>query len=87
MKVQLVGNYDELHAMESRIVTMYLDYAKNQAKRKIPMTMEDWANKRLIFMVYSRFPELSRGYTCPTFEGSMKSTCFRKAKDICNFVY
>lgn len=22
---------------------MYLDYAENQAKRKIPMTMEDWA--------------------------------------------
>ena len=87
--VSVAKNYLSLEEMDSlnRIVTMYLDYAENQAKRKIPMTMEDWANKRLIFMVYSRFPELSRGYTCPTFEGSMKSTCFRKAKDICNFVY
>ena len=25
-----------------RIVTMYLDYAEDQAERRIPMTMEDW---------------------------------------------
>jgi len=29
----------------NRLVTMYLDYAENQAKNKIPMTMEDWSHK------------------------------------------
>jgi hypothetical protein len=28
-----------------RLVTMYLDYAEYQAQRKIPMSMEDWANR------------------------------------------
>lgn len=32
---------DELN----RIVTMYLDYAENQAARQIPMTMKDWVEK------------------------------------------
>lgn len=45
--VSVAKNYLTLEEMDSlnRIVTMYLDYAENQAKRKIPMTMEDWANK------------------------------------------
>ncbi|HVW60876.1 MAG TPA: virulence RhuM family protein [Puia sp.] len=29
----------------NRIVSMYLDYAENQAKRQIPMTMADWATR------------------------------------------
>ena len=29
----------------ARIVSMYLDYAELQAKRNIPMTMEDWAER------------------------------------------
>ncbi len=32
-------NEAELKAL-NRIVTMYLDYAENQAERRIPMTME-----------------------------------------------
>ncbi len=32
---------EELKSLE-RIVTMYLDYAEDQAERHIPMTMEDW---------------------------------------------
>ncbi|MDY6388229.1 MAG: RhuM family protein [Fibrobacter sp.] len=52
--VSIAKNYlskDELHQLE-RFVTMYLDYAEFQAKRQIPMTMEDWAlrlNKFLDF--------------------------------------
>ena len=52
--VSIAKNYlnkDELENLE-RIVTMYLDYAELQAKKKIPMTMEDWAlrlNKFLDF--------------------------------------
>lgn len=34
-------NEEELDNLE-RIVTMYLDYAELQAKRNIPMTMQDW---------------------------------------------
>ena len=33
-----------------RIVNAYLDLAESRAKRKIPMTMEDWANRLDIFL-------------------------------------
>jgi hypothetical protein len=33
-----------------RIVNAYLDLAENRAKRKIPMTMEDWAKRLDIFL-------------------------------------
>ena len=52
--VSIAKNYlskDELDKLE-RFVTMYLDYAEFQAKKQIPMTMEDWAvrlNKFLDF--------------------------------------
>ena len=42
--VSIAKNYlaiEELSALE-RIVTMYLDYAEYQARRNIPMTMQDW---------------------------------------------
>ncbi len=45
--VTIAKNYlteDELRAM-SRIVTAYLDLAELQAERRIPMTMEDWADQ------------------------------------------
>jgi hypothetical protein len=29
----------------NRVVTMYLDYAENQAARQIPMRMKDWVEK------------------------------------------
>ena len=31
-------------------VSMYLDYAERQAKKRIPMTMEDWATKLEVFL-------------------------------------
>jgi hypothetical protein len=37
-------NEQEMRYLE-RIVTVYLDFAKLQAKRKIPMSMEDWAKR------------------------------------------
>lgn len=46
--VSIAKNYlnkDKIEALD-RIVNMYLlDYAEDQAKRKIPMTMEDWSKK------------------------------------------
>jgi hypothetical protein len=37
----------------NRIVTMYLDYAENQAERGIPMTMDDWAEKLNAFLKFN----------------------------------
>lgn len=37
----------------NRIVTMYLDYAENQAEKGIPMTMDDWAGKLNAFLKFN----------------------------------
>ena len=53
--VVIAKNYltqDELKSLE-RIVTMYLDYAEDQAERHIPMTMEDWKNKLDLFLQFN----------------------------------
>jgi hypothetical protein len=42
----------ELKALD-RVVTMYLDYAEDQAERKIPMTMKDWAGKLNAFLKFN----------------------------------
>ncbi len=50
--INIATNYlteDELTAM-SRIVNAYLDLAENMAKRKIPMTMEDWEKRMNLFL-------------------------------------
>jgi hypothetical protein len=59
--VSIAKNYLTLVEMDSlnRIVTMYLDYAENQAKRKIPMTMEDWANKLNAFLQFNEYELLN----------------------------
>jgi len=55
--VSVAKNYLTLDEMDSlnRIVTMYLDYAENQAKRRIPMTMEDWATKLNAFLQFNEY--------------------------------
>lgn len=53
--VIIAKNYltkDELKSLE-RIVTMYLDYAEDQAERHIPMTMEDWKNRLDVFLQFN----------------------------------
>jgi len=47
-------NEDELKALE-RIVTMYLDYAENQAARQIPMKMQDWIAKLDAFLGFNEY--------------------------------
>lgn len=42
----------ELKSLD-RFVTMYLDYAEDQASRKIPMTMLDWAGKLNAFLQFN----------------------------------
>lgn len=43
---------EELKSLE-RIVTMYLDYAEDQAERHIPMTMEDWKSRLDVFLQFN----------------------------------
>jgi hypothetical protein len=37
----------------NRVVTMYLDYAEDQAKRQQPMTMAQWAGKLDAFLTFN----------------------------------
>ena len=37
----------------NQIVSMYLDYAERQARRHIPMTMEDWAKRLDVFLRFN----------------------------------
>ena len=53
--VVIAKNYltqEELKSLE-RIVTMYLDYAEDQAERRIPMTMEDWKKRLDVFLQFN----------------------------------
>lgn len=58
--VSIAKNYlnkkeiDELN----RIVTMYLDYAENQAARQIQMTMKDWVEKLDAFLQFNDYSVL-----------------------------
>ena len=50
--VSVAKNYlteDELYSL-NRIVSAYLDLAEDRARRRVPMTMEDWANRLDIFL-------------------------------------
>lgn len=53
--VSVAKNYLNKEEMESlnRIVTMYLDYAEDQAKKGIPMTMKDWSEKLNVFLQFN----------------------------------
>ncbi|MFR9524337.1 MAG: virulence RhuM family protein [Rikenellaceae bacterium] len=59
--VSIAKNYLKEIEIEGldRIVSMYLDYAENQAKRKIPMTMEDWAKKLDAFLQFNEYELLN----------------------------
>jgi len=53
--VTVAKNYlsqDEIKSL-NRIVTMYLDYAEDQAERNIPMTMKDWSQKLNAFLQFN----------------------------------
>jgi hypothetical protein len=54
--VAVTKNYlteKELKSLD-RFVTMYLDYAEDQAERGIPMTMDDWAGKLDAFLQFNQ---------------------------------
>lgn len=53
--VSVAKNYlskEELQDL-NQFVTMYLDYAERQAKRHIPMTMQDWAKRLDVFLQFN----------------------------------
>jgi hypothetical protein len=47
-------SYEEIDEL-NRIVTMYLDYAENQAKRQIPMSMKDWIGRLDAFLQFNDY--------------------------------
>ena len=52
--VSIAKNYlngNELKSL-NRFVTMYLDFAEDQAERNIPMTMKDWSEKLNAFLKF-----------------------------------
>lgn len=55
--VSIAKNYlieKEIKELE-RVVTMYLDYAENQAARQIPMKMADWVQKIDAFLQFNEY--------------------------------
>ena len=59
--VSIAKNYlieQEIKELE-RIVTMYLDYAENQAARQIPMRMADWVTKLDAFLKFNEYDVLT----------------------------
>lgn len=45
-------NHDEISGL-NRVVTMYLDYAEDQARQHIPMYMKDWEEKLNAFLQFT----------------------------------
>jgi len=58
--VSIAKNYLQVNEIDelNRIVGMYLDYAENQAKREIPMTMNDWIGKLDGFLQFNEYAVL-----------------------------
>ncbi len=59
--VGVAKNYlseQEIKELE-RVVTMYLDYAENQAARRIPMKMADWIEKLDAFLAFNEYQVLN----------------------------
>lgn len=47
----------------NRVVTMYLDYAENQAARQIPMKMKDWVDRLDAFLQFNDYSVLTNAGT------------------------
>ena len=47
----------------NRIVTMYLDYAENQAARQISMKMKDWVDRLDAFLQFNDYSVLKNAGT------------------------
>lgn len=58
--VSVAKNYLQQEEIDelNRIVSMYLDYAENQAKRQVPMKMSDWVQKLDAFLAFNDYKVL-----------------------------
>ena len=63
--VSIAKNYMQKEEIDelNRIVSMYLDYAENQAKRNVAMTMNDWIQKLDAFLQFNEYEILSNAGT------------------------
>ena len=67
----------------NQFVSMYLDYAERQAKKKIPMTMEDWAKKLDVFLEFNEETVLQdKGKISAAIAKSFAETEFEKYRII-----
>ena len=59
--VGVAKNYLIEHEVKEleRIVSMYLDYAENQAERQIPMRMSDWTRRLDSFLTFNEYEVLT----------------------------
>jgi hypothetical protein len=63
--VAIAKNYLEEKEIDelNRVVAMYLDYAENQAKRNIAMSMTDWVQKLDAFLQFNEYNTLKNAGT------------------------
>lgn len=59
--VSVAKNYLSEHEIREleRVVTMYLDFAENQAARHIPMRMQDWVKRLDAFLAFNEYEVLT----------------------------
>jgi hypothetical protein len=60
--VLIAKNYLSEQELKSlnRVVSMYLDFAENQAERHLPMKMKDWAVKLDAFLQFNEYSVLDK---------------------------
>jgi len=63
--ISVAKNYlnEQEMAELNRVVTMYLDYAENQAARQISMKMKDWVDKLDAFLLFNDYSVLKNAGT------------------------
>ncbi len=71
----------------NEIVTMYLDYATRQARRRIPMTMADWASKLDAFLRFNDADILTHKGTTAEIAKAFAESEFEKYRVIQDRLY
>lgn len=66
--ISIAKNYLNKNEIDelNRIVTMYLDYAENQAARQLPMKMKDWVEKLDVFLQFNDYSVLKNAGSIST---------------------
>ena len=88
--VSIAKNYLTKGEMQdlNQFVTMYLDYAERQARRQIPMTMEDWAKRLDVFLEFNEEEVLrDKGRVSAEIAKSFAESEFEKYRVIQDGVY